>query len=276
MERGDESNLDLKPPDVFGLVNNYFLLVFAFVCLLSSVYIQSLFMYMGRLQIGITISSVFGIILPVYLFTRRIPVRFAQQLRIRPPRAEPAFQIILATVMIVVLVDVIFIFTQRLFPTPPDYIEGLMELKPAGAYQYVITFAGLCLAVPIAEEIVFRGIFQRVFSRNMNGVLAYFLAGVFFGVVHMDTHLLVSISVFGIFLGFIFHSTGNLTYPILAHAIFNSISFVQLTTTPDDLLEEPPFYIQDTRILVAALVMLVFLLIKIKKGGSHSEPPLNP
>ena len=170
--------------------------------------------------------------------------------------------------------DVIFLFTQRIFPPPPDFIEGLLELKPAGPYEYVITFTGLCLAVPIAEEIIFRGIFQRVFMRNMNGVVAYILAGVFFGVVHMDFHLLVSISVFGIFLGFIFCSTGNLTYPILAHAVFNGISFIQLATTPEVRLDEPPFYIQDTRILVASIVLLVFFLIKIKQGGSQTEPPV--
>ena len=273
MEPGNESNLDLKPSDVFGQVNNYFLLFFGFMCLLSSVYILSLFIYMDQLRIGITVSSVFGIILPVFLFTRRFPTGFTRQLRIRPPKPEPTFQILLATVLVVVLVDVIFLFTQRIVPPPPDFIEGLLELKPAGPYEYVITFTGLCLAVPIAEEIIFRGIFQRVFMRNMNGVVAYILAGVFFGVVHMDFHLLISISVFGIFLGFIFCSTENLTYPILAHAVFNGISFIQLATTPEVRLDEPPFYIQDTRILMASIVLLVFFLIKIKKGGSQTEPP---
>ena len=275
MEPGDESNLDLKAPDVFGQVNNYFLLFFGFACLLSNVYIQSLFIYMNQLRIGITVASVLGVILPVFLFTRGFPAGFARQLRIRPPRPGAAVHVVLATAMIVVLVDVIFIFTQRIFPTPPDFIEGLLELKPAGPYQHIVTFIGLCLAVPIAEEIVFRGIFQRVFMRNMSGALAYILAGVFFGAVHMDAHLLVSISIFGIFLGFVFHSTDNLTYPILAHAVFNSISFIQLATTPNDLLEEPPFYIKDTRILVASLVLLVFFLNKIKKGGSQAKPPMN-
>jgi membrane protease YdiL (CAAX protease family) len=276
MEPDDERNLDLRPPDMFEQVNNYFLLFFAFACLLGSVYIQTLFIYLGQLRLGIAVSSFFGIILPIYVFSRRFHSGFTQQLKIQPVRPELAVQVVLATMMVVVVVDVIFIITQRIFPTPPDFVEGLMELKPASLYEYVVTFAGLCLAVPIAEEIIFRGMFQRVFTRNMGGVFAFVLAGVFFGVVHMDAHLLISISVFGIFLGFLFYATDNLTYPIMAHALFNTVSFIQLASTPEDLLEEPPFYIQDTRILVAAIVMLVFFLVKIKKGGAGTEPPIDP
>jgi hypothetical protein len=58
--------------------------------------------------------------------------------------------------------------------------------------------------------------------------------------------------------------------------VFNGISFVQLATTSADQLEAPPFYIRDTRILVASLVLLVFFLNKIKKGGLQTKPPSNP
>jgi len=111
-------------------------------------------------------------------------------------------------------------------------------------------------------------VIQRVFSRNMNEVLAFVLAGVFFGVIHLTPQLMLSMVVFGVFLGYLFYATSNLTYPILAHCILNSVAFYQLMLTSDEEVISNPFYTGSYWILGASVAVLFFLLIKIKKGDS--------
>lgn len=269
----EDSTQRNTPPDVFTAVNNYFLLFFCASCVLSSMYIQQLFVLAEHYREGIGVSSLLGIIVPVYLLTRRFPSGVRRQLRIAPPRWPRLLLVIVATAGAVVMVDQIYVITQQFSPVPDDYAEAIRELKPTTAVQFAVTLVGLCLLVPVAEEVVFRGLIQQVFTRNTGALAAIGLAGAVFGAVHLNAHLLVSLTVFGWYLGWVYHVTGNLTYTIVAHALFNAVALVQLTWSTDAVAGGLPIYLQDTRIVVATLVVFVFLLFKMKEGGSETEPP---
>ncbi len=270
MEENTQRN---TPADIFTAVNNYFLLFFCASCVLSSMYIQQIFAMADHYREGIGVSALLGIILPVYLLTRRFPAGIRHQLRIARPRWPRLLLAIVATAGAVVLVDQIYVITQQFSPVPDDYAEAIRELKPEGALQFVVTLAGLCILVPVAEEVVFRGLIQQVFTRNMGPILAVVLAGATFGAVHLNAHLLISITVFGCYLGWVYHVTGNLTYTIISHAVFNTVALVQLTWSRGMAEGGLPIYLQDTRIVVASLVIFVFLLFKMKEGGPETEPP---
>jgi membrane protease YdiL (CAAX protease family) len=259
--------------DLFAVVNNYFLLFFCVSCVLSSMFIQQLFITAGQYRMGIGLSSLFGIILPMVLLTRKFPGGFPAQIRLTRPRVHRMVLVIVATLAAVVLVDQIYIINQRFYPVPEDYADQIRELKPAGVFQLSVTMLGLCLLVPIAEEIVFRGMIQRIFTRNMGAFVGVLLAGAIFGAVHMNAHLLISITAFGWFLGFVFEATGNLIYPVVAHAIFNAVALIQLVGDESVERGNLPLYLQDVWIVVMALVLFIFLLAKIKEGGSETEPP---
>jgi membrane protease YdiL (CAAX protease family) len=269
MDEKNESNIELRDFNIFTAVNHYFLLFFSIACVMSSVYLQGVFLYFDQIRIGISVSAMVGIVLPIYLITRRFPLGFRLQLRIHRPDAAPTIYVLVATILTVVIIDFIYILSQRLFPVPSDFMESLELLKPDGAYSFIITFVGLCVVVPIAEELVFRGLVQQVFNRNMNDVLAFVIAGIFFGVIHLNAHLLISICAYGVFLGYIFYATRNLTYTILSHAVFNSVSFIQLASTSPEHFTEPPFYVQDAWLIIASAVLLAFFLRKLKKETPH-------
>jgi membrane protease YdiL (CAAX protease family) len=273
MEERPESNTDLKSTDVFTAVNNYFLLFFCGSCVLGSLYLQQLFLYMGLYRAGVAIAPLLAIILPIYLLLRRVGPGFALQIRLAPPQAPRVLYVLMATLATVVIVDQIYLVNQQFSPVPPEYIESLKNLRPSDGWSFAVIFAGLCVLVPISEEMVFRGLIQQVFSRNMGGGVGFVLAGLVFGAIHLNAHLLVSISFFGIFLSFIYYATGNLAYAIIAHSIFNTIALLQLTLSDTAETTDLPFYLQDVRIFVVSAVLLVFFLYKIKAGGSETEPP---
>lgn len=268
-----ESNSELEHADVFTLVNNYFLLFFGVSCVLASMYVQELFLAMNQYRLGISVSALVGIILPVYLLTRRIGPGFRAQVRLVRPHGSKIVLVALATLAVVVLIDHIYLINQRFSPVPQEYTDSLMKLKPTGALSFALTFVGLCVMVPLGEEIVFRGIIQQTFARNMGGVLAFILAGIAFGVVHLTGHLLISVSVFGVYLGYVFWATRNLTYTVFAHGIFNAVALTQLAASGAGKGDSPPFYLTDVRVTVVAIVLFVFFLVKIKRGGPDTGPP---
>lgn len=273
MEENFKGNQELGPLDIFAVFNNYLLLFFGFSCILSNVFIQQLFVMMGQTRAGTVVGPVLGVILPVYLVTHRFPAGFRRQLLIRRPQVLRTAQVLIATLLVAVIVDYIYVLSAKFTAAPAEYVEGLKELKPSGGPAIVLTYFGLCVFVPLAEEIVFRGLVQRVFTRNMGGVLAMVLAGAFFGVIHLTPQMLLSMIAFGIFLGYLFYATSNLTYPILAHCAFNTISYVQLVTLPVEKLDSVPPYTRSPWVLLVALAATAYLLLRIKKGGSVSAKP---
>lgn len=273
MEERPESNTELKTTDLFTVVNNYFLLFFCGSCILSSMYVQQLFLYLGQYRVGIGVSSLVAIILPLYLLLRRVGLGFARQVRLAPPRAPRVGYVVLATLATVVIVDQIYLINQQFAPLPQEYVESLEDLRPVDGWNFTLIFFGLCVVVPIAEELVFRGMIQQIFSRNIGPVLGFLLAGLVFGAVHLNAHLLISISFFGIFLSFVYFATGNLAYSIVAHSLFNTVALLQLTFTGVSENADLPFYLRDVRIFVISVVLLVFFLYKMKQGSPDTEPP---
>lgn len=273
MQERPESNTDLTSTDVFTAVNNYFLLFFCGSCVLSSMYLQQMFLYIGQYRLGIGVSSLVAIILPLFLLLRRVGPGFARQVRLSAPRAPQVIYVAMATLATVVIVDQIYLINQQFSPVPVEYVESLNDLRPADGWNFALIFAGLCVLVPVAEELVFRGMMQQIFSRNMGPVLGFLLAGLVFGAFHLNAHLLISISFFGIFLSFVYYASGNLAHSIIAHSLFNTVALLQLTFSGAAEESQLPFYLRDVRIFVISVVLLVFFLYKLKTGGPDSEPP---
>jgi membrane protease YdiL (CAAX protease family) len=272
MQEGHEGNHEIKTRGVFEALNQYYLLFFALSCVFASVFLQEIFISVEQFRLGIAVAPVVGIVLPVLILTRRFGAGFRQQLRITRPRLATTAQVVIATVVMVVVVDHIYVISQQFMPETDGYAEGVKALKPDGLWSAIVTFTGLCVIVPFAEEVVFRGFIQRVFSRNMNGVVAFVVAGVFFGVIHLSPQLLLSMSCFGVFLGFIFYATSNLTYTILSHAVLNTVAFLQLTFEAGDDFSTAPFYVREWWYLPIAVGIVVILLREIRRGATPQAP----
>jgi hypothetical protein len=76
MQEHPDSNWEFEPVDIFSSLNQYFLLIFSMTCILSSVFLQELFVSFDQFRLGIAVAPVFGIILPVFLLTKRFRAGF--------------------------------------------------------------------------------------------------------------------------------------------------------------------------------------------------------
>jgi membrane protease YdiL (CAAX protease family) len=125
--------------------------------------------------------------------------------------------------------------SARLRPPSPDYLAFLADQLPQGAVDMLVAIVAVSLAAPLAEELVFRGLFFRLSRRRWGPYRAAILTGLFFGIAHWQPWSLFGLVALGILLALLYHWTGSLMAPLAAHAAHNMVSLIMLIRTRDDL-----------------------------------------
>ena len=85
----------------------------------------------------------------------------------------------------------------------------------------------VCVTPAICEETLFRGYVQRTLERRI-GARSLFVAGILFGLYHMRPLDLISLSLFGIMVGFFAYRSKSLLPGIAAHFTNNLIVVLSL------------------------------------------------
>lgn len=83
-----------------------------------------------------------------------------------------------------------------------------------------------CVAAPIAEECLFRGMLYPCIKKFVSPALAAVLCGIIFGAIHIALPQMLALTVLGTLLCFIYERGKSLWLPILIHAVFNSFSVI--------------------------------------------------
>ncbi|MDB6079210.1 MAG: hypothetical protein JWO82_2957 [Akkermansiaceae bacterium] len=104
----------------------------------------------------------------------------------------------------------------------PDPTGGLSLLE-SGGWGLIFIAVSACLAAPIAEEILYRGILFQTLSNRIRVPAATLLSAVVFAVVHFyDAYGVVSVGIFGVACALCFKGRG-LSTAILLHVFYNSV-----------------------------------------------------
>lgn len=84
----------------------------------------------------------------------------------------------------------------------------------------------LAAAAGVCEELLFRGALQSVLGKYMPLIFAIFLANLVFGLLHWRTALYAAIAfALGLYMSALLFWTGNLTAPIVTHALYDFVAF---------------------------------------------------
>lgn len=105
--------------------------------------------------------------------------------------------------------------------------------------QMVYELIGSCLLIPIAEELLFRGVvYKRL--RLMAGVRPALIgSALIFGFVHFNLVQFLYAGILGLLLAFLLEKTGFLYAPILGHIAANTIAVVRQETGWLDFSYQP-------------------------------------
>ena len=91
----------------------------------------------------------------------------------------------------------------------------------------VMAIFSAVVAAPLVEELVFRGILQRLLKRATgNAILAIIVTSLAFMSTHSPWTTQPSIFLLSLFLGWLYFRSGTILAPILMHALFNAMQFV--------------------------------------------------
>lgn len=134
-----------------------------------------------------------------------------------------------------------------------------MSTIPLSNKNLVLSIASVGIFIPVAEELVFRGILYNESKKNISINGAIFISSITFALSHGDLFQIFNTFVFAIFLAKMYESTDVIYISILAH-IGNNLSaiFLEFLTNINVLFFAIPI----------TFAILFFILLK---GGFYEE-----
>ena len=163
-----------------------------------------------------------------------------QYLRLR--NTPNTLLIILSAIIVVVsfpLVNFLIELNQNIrFPEAMQGFEELMKQLENDAQSatkaflttnsfsvYLINLLVLAVIPALGEELLFRGVFQRIFHEWWKNIhIAVWVSAFLFSAMHMQFYGLIPRLVLGAFLGYLFYWSGSLWLPIITHFLNNAFA----------------------------------------------------
>lgn len=109
-----------------------------------------------------------------------------------------------------------------LFGPQPDEFMGMQT-----AGDILLAFAVLCIAAPVLEELLCRGVMMKLLE-SYGALAAIFISALIFTMMHMDIRSMAPIFFLGILFGLVRYSSGSLLACIIMHAVFNGVSLLTM------------------------------------------------
>lgn len=166
--------------------------------------------------------------------------------------------------------------SSQLRPPTAEYLVFLGEHLPRDTASVVVALAAVSVAAPVAEEIIFRGLIFRLARDRWGCGRAVALSALFFGVVHWQPWSLFGLVGLGVLLALLYHWTGSLLVPTVAHGAHNAVSLALLLRSRDDLTagasEGAAFGDPWDWLVGAVSVMLLFWLLRWLRRKTQPPP----
>lgn len=122
-----------------------------------------------------------------------------------------------------------FLFGSDVMMDAKNMIEQLVVMFPNDNRGYLICWIGVALIPAIGEEIIFRGVLQRLFNEKLgnfhNGIA---LSAFIFAAFHANITNFFYLFIFGVILGYIYHWGKSIVFPIIIHIINNTMVLLSL------------------------------------------------
>lgn len=142
-------------------------------------------------------------------------------------------------------------------------LTEIMVISP-NAKAFFISLIVMALLPAIAEEFFFRGILQN-FTRSVfyNPHLAVWFAAFVFSAIHGQFYGFMPRLVLGAFLGYLYHYSGSIWVPVLAHFVNNALAltgFVLLEKYPNVAIFKEDYHFPLWVSLLSAVLSVLMLI----------------
>jgi len=204
----------------------------------------------------------------------------------------PSFYLILLSVSLIVfsmpLVNYMALLNENIhFPAFMKEFETVFKnyesdaQKTTNAFLHVTTFGGLLINLvvvafipAIGEELLFRGVFQRLFHEWTKNIhFSIFLSSFIFSALHLQFYGTIPRLFLGMLFGYLFYWTKNLWLPMLAHFFNNAIAVILIYINDDavDKINTAGTENESLPLVVFSLISIVIILYFIYRSGKEKH-----
>ena len=104
------------------------------------------------------------------------------------------------------------------------YVQSFFD-GPLGSQQYLVLFI-LVIALPIAEEWLFRDFLWKHFNKFMSLNKTFFAISMLFAFCHIQFPIVIGLLPLSFFLGYLRKTEGNIEASIVAHVTHNLVGIL--------------------------------------------------
>lgn len=153
-------------------------------------------------------------------------------------------------------------YVTSLIPMP-DFMKQLFEQMLSFS---IWGFALVCIAAPLLEEVLCRGIFLRSFLENYSANKAILWSAIIFAVLHMNPWQAIPAFVMGYFMGWLFYRTKSLLPSIGVHFLNNLVAYVTTGMLGADFTYDKMFsWKMNLTLAVVGALLALFSVYRIRK-----------
>lgn len=126
-----------------------------------------------------------------------------------------------------VLIAVVVEQLGREVPAVQETVQAAARAE--GTAVPIVLAVGVVLLGPLAEELLYRGLLYQALARDLPAWPAFGLSGLAFGLSHGELFVVALTFPLGMLLAWTMRRYGTLVVPVVAHMVFNLISYVLIT-----------------------------------------------
>jgi len=159
-----------------------------------------------------------------------------------------------------------------------ELTEAFLKVETVGGLLFNIFMIAFLPA--IGEELLFRGVIQRIFTRwTQNVHWGIWISAILFSALHMQFYGFIPRMLLGVLFGYLLVWSGSMWLPIIAHFINNGVAVVIMYLVDKELLNPELEVIGSTSdsyyLAAVSLVLVIAFMIMIKRQNSEVNPELN-
>jgi uncharacterized protein len=182
------------------------------------------------------IGQICFLLLPTLLLARLFATRLNKVFQFRVPGLRESTLALIALFSLQRVFEA-YMFFQDMIPLPEllrDFIEPIKKLfeeltkvlvRADSPVELIAVILVIAVVPAIVEELLFRGLIQKIFERMMSPIVSAILAGTIFGLYHLNLSDVVPLIGLGVFFGLLRYRSQSLWLPISAH-FFNNLMAV--------------------------------------------------